>query len=116
MTHSSAAAAVLRRAAALIDDLGWCQRTNAQAANGKTVLSDDPDAARWCAYGAIRRVAAGPESSPRAVVEACHVLAQFIDPEATSTADITTWNDDDARTKAEVVAALRDAANAAEQR
>jgi hypothetical protein len=88
---------------------GWCQRTVARDAKGRSVLPADPAAASWSAAGAIMRAAARePAVQPFAV--AMDELAAVID------AGPQTWNDAADRSAEDVVRALSDAVDSLERR
>lgn len=96
---------VLNRAADLLEEFGWCQQ--AEARNYKGVGGDalDPDVARFCIYGALRR--AGIDlGAPRYFGWDCWDAMGLEGAPGP-------WNDEPGRTKAEVVAALRSAAEKA---
>lgn len=75
----------------------WCQGTSALDANGEEVDPLEEVACRWCAIGAMRRCG--------------RIDMVFDDREALRAvigrSSIVGWNDDPARTQAEVVDALR---------
>ena len=55
-TETKRASDVLREARALIaDEQRWCKHAEARNADGGGVEFDHPDAARWCAIGAVWR-------------------------------------------------------------
>jgi hypothetical protein len=101
--------AVLRAAADLIEPEGrWTQEVQARDASGEECGVLDDDAVCWCIYGALWHFGIpvyGPEAD---AVET--PLIQVIGADQ----GIDQWNDVDGRTQAEVVAALRKAADLAE--
>lgn len=98
---------VLRQAADLIERTGWCQGVSAMNDSLIPVPVDDPSACRFCAIGAIRHVGATRGCYIESV-DAVHALALVIDDDY-----IGLWNDAPARTKEEVIATLRRAAETA---
>jgi hypothetical protein len=100
------ASEVLERAAALIEPEGaWTQRAYARNALGKVVSSDDADAVCWCAFGAVNRVRRPHHVAP----------SGFLDDlfERANGSAFEKLNDTRGRTQAEVIAALRKAAELA---
>ena len=100
---------VLLLAADRIESLGWCQHNYGVGENGNARrpgglldanLNQSP-IRETCPIGAIRAV----ESDKQKGDEAKAVLSAFL-----GVKNIADWNDDPARTKAEVVAAMRKAA------
>ena len=49
---------LLRKAAEIVADEGWCIGSMAKDASGETVPADDPTAVAWCAGGALEVAAA----------------------------------------------------------
>lgn len=95
---------VLLKAAELVER-GWCQGTGAKNGAGREVSTTGRAAVCWCAEGALGRAAHGCEdhdfyAAKNALLRALPSLVLSI-PE---------WNDAPGRTQAEVVAALRAAA------
>ena len=100
---------VLLKAAALVER-GWCQGAFAVTSNGVHTNPIDPDATCFCPLGAIRRACAPlfPQSyNDRTVHAVGTMLHTFI-----RASSIPAWNDAPGRTQAEVVAALKAAAEA----
>lgn len=98
---------VLAKAADLIEPEGaWTQGKFAREASGLAQDPKSPKAICWCARGAIIR-SGGLESAPlrylRSVVPSCDRSGE----------PVAVWNDAPERTQAEVVKALRDAADLA---
>lgn len=87
----SAIADILRRAADIIEENGWIQGT----------LVDDETGA-VCAIGAIQQ--ACRQIDTPTYWSARNALGQYVDD------GVSIWNDDEDRTKEEVLAALREAA------
>ena len=79
---------------------GWCQGAFAANARGEAVGVEDDDACRFCALGAIDRVAYSSNESRLA----SDCLERVIGCEAAG------WNDHEERTKEEVLAAFDAAA------
>lgn len=100
---------VLLKAAALVER-GWTQHEMARDRVGNKVSPISDTAVCWCALGAAKRVADGhthPYSHARDALYA-HLFAH---PDSGDGPDpVTTWNDAPGRTQAEVVAALKAAA------
>lgn len=90
-------AEVFTRAAGLVRE-GWCQGAYARSRTGATVAVGDPAACQWCLQGALAR--AGTIQRRRQDISEARVLVN----EAVGRA--TDWNDDPARTQAEVAALL----------
>jgi len=98
-------AEVLTRAADLIEPEGaWLQGEMAEDADGFEVSAGEPTAVCWCIAGAIRRVSS---ANPGLYGLARNLLLDHIGE------SLVTWNDAPERTQAEVVAALRAAAEKA---
>lgn len=94
---------ILNKAADLIEPEGaWTQGTWARTANGSDDAAIGEDVC-WCAYGAIRRASEFVNDLSDECVEKVRQLV----------GDVITWNDAPERTQAEVVAALRAAAQKA---
>jgi len=112
LIERKAVADILAAAAALIEPEGrW---TQGAASKSKTGLPDDDnrirrDAVCWCAWGAILKASGETRivgASERAKAAGLHV-------DLLVGTDVTVWNDRPERTQAEVVAALRAAAEKA---
>jgi hypothetical protein len=93
---------VLRRAADLLEEFGWCQMDEARAGD-EPVSVNDSRVDRFCIGGAVRRAlieltAAEHDNHPY------DYIGQVWD------GNIVDWNDAPGRTKSEVVARLREAA------
>ena len=103
---------ILNKAAELVEK-GWCQDTEARDARGTEVPWDHDSATKFCASGAIRKVAnEGHEgyvniTGPRSVLEESLVPH---DRKSMSYCSIPAWNDCPDQTQEEVVRALRKAA------
>jgi len=93
---------ILLRAAELVER-GWCQEAYARDAKGREVASSDPVACCYCPVGAIRAAAGIYGKS-----EALKALRDLLDRSAVA------WNDAPGRMQAEVVEALRRAAEGVE--
>lgn len=92
-------AEVLRKAADVIRERGWCRRQYVDADNSV------------CVYGALNLAAGhGPsfEGDDPSVDIAARTLTRLLDN------DLVSWNDSEACTADEVVAALKEAAELAE--
>jgi hypothetical protein len=100
--------AVLRAAADLIEPEGrWVQGFWATTKRGRAIGYEEANAACWCAVGALMRVS---RSAPLDLwYPTRDALERVIDHQS-----IPGWNDAPDRTQAEVVAALRRAADLAE--
>jgi hypothetical protein len=108
-------AQALLTGAALLVDQGWSQHADARDANGSPIEPWNADARSWSLLGALvtglEQVAAS-EGEPVAVqqlAQACMLLASTLDVDS-----LERWNDDAARTKADVSAALAHAVHSAE--
>lgn len=94
---------VLLKAAEMVER-GWCQGMGARNAAGREVRPTSRAAVCWCAHGAILR------SAKDGVGWLCmEHLARAI---GIAPCDVTGWNDAPKRTQAEVVSALKAAAEA----
>lgn len=108
---SAAVAEVLRKARALIaDENAWIRNNLAVNHEGAVVLSADSDACKWCALGAIDKVA-NFLHSPGFEARDAMIRAAGVDPEDDGLGD---WNDAPERTHAEVLAAFDRAIEAEE--
>lgn len=100
---------VLLKAAVLVER-GWCRGEMARDARGNKVSPISDAAVCWCALGAAKSAADGrihPYTHARDALHA-HLFSQ---PDSGDGPDpVTVWNDAPDRTQAEVVAALRAAA------
>lgn len=97
---------ILSRAADILDQPNaWTQDSLAKDSEGAYLnTATSPNACQWCALGAMLKA-----SNNTDINAAANKLKQVIgmgDPFYS----ISSWNDDPARTQAEVVAALREAA------
>jgi hypothetical protein len=107
MNHTDTARETLLKAAELVD-IHWCQKAWAIDAEDKPCPSMSPAARRFCAAGAIRRVAPDQATERRAIAIAEeHIDRVFI--------ALENWNDAPGRTAAEVAALLRHAAQAIQE-
>lgn len=104
---------VLLKAAELVER-GWCQGHGATDKSGNTVDRDADDAACFCALGAISRATQGTKQSVRNDLfwDARARLGDVVDQAGFM--GVAPWNDAPGRTQAEVVQALRQAAEACE--
>ena len=101
------AAEILDSAADLLSEEGrWCQGAAALTKEGRFCRPEDPEAASWCALGAIRRVSDVDIFDP----VPANALAFLRDQ---TSFYLPSWNDVPERTREEVVAALRRAAERA---
>lgn len=105
-------AAVLRAAADLIEPEGaWTQGVFARDATGKQTSALSAEATCWCTWGAVAHVCGRTRYSWSPEFRALlKVLRLPIDDPGR----VALWNDATGRTQAEVVAALRKAADLAE--
>ena len=90
---------VLHRAADLLEEFGWCQGHFAKTVDGRAVSAHSHDAVLFCAVGALAKAA-------RDLSAAAGETNFGLDT------DLSAWNDERGRTKAEVVSRLRAAAEA----
>ena len=109
-----AARAVLRLAAARIEDGGWTAHADARDANGNEAGVRDPRAVVWSAWGAIRADSgfgeAGAVLAHAAAVQLCEIVGLGSSPPRHAARCVVGWEDHTNLTEAEVVAALRAAA------
>lgn len=105
MTRHDRISNVLREAANICAR-GWVKGAFACKANGEACRVRDPEAVKWCALGAIRRASAKQHAIAN---EACTIFARCLH------AFPCTWNDAPRRTQAQVVRALRSAAQSAKR-
>ena len=125
-------AARLLDTAALFIVRGWCRFNMARNERGDDVQATDAAACRWCASGALtaaqaqlrltcasiyggmvwdaKREPLGQSASSRARGALAEHLKQHHTEPGRFTPGLTQWNDDGARTKAQVIFAFRDAA------
>lgn len=104
---SAVVAQVLERAAELCER-GWCQIVYARKAGGEGVSAVSRDAVSWCPVGAIAAVVTAARHSHEVRFAAIERLSDAI-----GSWHIPYWNDTPGRTQAEVVDALRRAAELA---
>lgn len=90
---------VLIEARRLIAEKGWTQRDFAGLGYDDPCSYDNPRATCFCADGAIRRAALSHPDDVR------HNARDFLE-QAADTLNIWDWNDDESRTKDEVLAAF----------
>ena len=109
-----AARAVLRLAAARIEDGGWTAHADARDANGNGTGARDPRAVVWSAWGAIGADSgfgeAGAVLAHAAALQLCEVIGLGSSPPRHAARCVVGWEDHTNLTGAEVVAALRAAA------
>jgi hypothetical protein len=100
---------VLDKAADLIEPEGaWTQGHGARTAAGRPTGPTDEDAQCWCLFGAICRIDGNDADEAD--------ISRFVQRALRTDGDISRmfdWNDSDDRTQAEVVSALRKAAELA---
>ena len=89
---------VLFRAADRVQFEGWTQYTYARDPLTTPVRVDDPDAALWCAQGALKSVACSSRQSSNAI----DALRDYL-----GVPSIMLWNDMSHRTAGEVADAMR---------
>ena len=84
---------------------GWCQGAEARDSRGQAIPAVSPDATAWSLLGALQAITAGDRTTElQDVGDAVAALAELIlDP------SLANWNDSEARTKLEVLSALKDA-------
>ena len=113
MVNHKAVAAVLQRAADLVD-IGWTQHASARDIAGCAVASNSPDACAFCALGAIKL--AGEKHSLH-IQNAKQQLRRYLIAQGVEKLfnenyfSLVTWNDHDGQTAEQVAAALRAAAD-----
>lgn len=95
---------LLHNARALVEQ-GWCQGAEARDANGRAIDVGAADAASWSLLGALQATAVADSSTDlQGIGDAVAALAELIlDP------SLANWNDSEARTKLEVLSALKGA-------
>lgn len=99
---------VLNRAGDLVEE-GWCRLHLAENEVGLATNHYSPEAVRFCPVGAVDVATFGTSLAFHR--EALEALAASVG--LPGIGEIAPWNDDPARTQAEVVAAFRAAAEAA---
>lgn len=82
----------------IADEKSWTKGTLARDAFGQEISADDPKACKFCAVGAIERATCDLDAVGQ--LYAVRVLRDTLG----LTTNIPEWNDDDARTHAEVLA------------
>jgi hypothetical protein len=87
---------VLTNARALVQR-GWCKAALARGPDGSKTSWNDPAAVAWCAVGAVQRVSECTHWGP-----ALTLLARA----ANTRTPVPIWNDEDHRTKKQVLAAF----------
>ena len=101
-------AELLDEAGSLIER-GWCQCRYGEDADGNMVPAESNSAVRWCATGAIERVAMRrSRATGEGYYRLWEVLTKALDAHLGEFR--TCWNDRYDRTQAEVVSAFRNAA------
>lgn len=104
------AAEILLKAAEFLTDERWTQGDLSRDAQGNEVYHDSPDACRWCANGALRKVTDDDEQ------EYSEAEAYLLDVvQAAGFGAVEDWNDAQGRTAAQVRAMLRKAAKVMER-
>lgn len=91
--------------AGVLVERGWCQGTEARDASGRATDVFSDDAAAWSLLGALQATTVSdPSTELQDIGDAVAALAELIlDP------SLANWNDSEARTKLEVLSALKDA-------
>jgi len=79
---------------------GWCQDHNAEDIHGNTRAWSDRHAASFCVVGALYRAGRDVRGGYDMDIEAYNVMSDVIGP------SLSSWNDDEARRKDEVIAAV----------
>jgi hypothetical protein len=92
---------VLHRAADLLEEFGWTQNSEARTADGRCVKAYNHDAVAFCAGGAVDRACFDLAIPEWTYEEIADLIGQ----------GYADWNDDPRRTKAQVVARLREVAD-----
>lgn len=107
---------ILYRARTVIDLVGWCQHASAQDKNNLSVSPLSPQAASYCAIGALFKVTnkCALENDNYALKEAKQALIAAL-PATYDLVSIADYNDADCRTKDEILA-LFDAAILAQEK
>ena len=78
---------------------GWTQHANARDNEQRPVSALDPNACKWCLYGAIMRACDGRIADVRDIID----YLKTVDPKIY---DIVVWNDASSRTREDVLALL----------
>jgi len=103
--QTTTASDVLRKAADLIEPEGaWTQSSFARSRTKRRVGPLSPKATCWCVMGALLK--ASSDGDDEALDQAGELLTAIVPADS-----IVEWNDAPSRTQAEVVAALRAAAD-----
>lgn len=100
----------LDRAADVLEQNEWIQGRFARDIDGDVVDSGSRKAVKFCVLGAIFHVSGHGRYASKSVHARFHALADQLESHLKH--PVISWNDDPARTKEEVVAALRGAAAA----
>ncbi len=108
---STEIANILERAAELIETKGWTQGSYVRYGNGEEVGDTDYDAECFCISGALSH--ASKKKDFDMMCKAYYFLTDIICKTRNSTKCLEKWNDDPARTKEEVIAFLKSAAELA---
>lgn len=113
-------AQILRGAADLLDNGGWCQEAFAKARNGRSVKPTHPGACKFCALGSLERAWADTGLTSDNMYAATRAIAEDIHPEpllipGSGSAILVSWNDSPDRTGAEVAAQFRATADRLEK-
>lgn len=107
---------VLRAAANLIEERGWTQGASAKSKTGRIVLVKSRSAACFCSSGAIERAArTGNEERSALLSLGATILASNVPKYIHRTLRVVAWNDEDGRTKAQVLEMIERAARNSEK-
>lgn len=107
-TTDPTVAEVLERAADLLEEYDWCQGEFAKDSDGCAVVWESDKAQSFCALGVAYRAWSDLGQPHFPLVTS---MQGYLDVR-----DVTAWNDEPGRTKAEVIAKLREAATLARRR
>ncbi len=115
---SSKEAEILRSAADLIEERGWCTKCCAKDSSGHSVDYASPQATRWCVVGSVKLVvnqerwpsstALSMEFSSQTVLKRFSDYLRLVRQEREDNPSV--WNDTVAKDKRRVVRTLRKAA------
>ena len=97
------------------DESKWCQKSFAVDVHGRGICVGDPQAVAWCLDGALLRCYAEAHNRDRSDTRYSSVYRQVADalqwggrtPAIHPSIVVSVWNDDPARTYAEVVGLLK---------
>lgn len=90
---------VLKRMRWLLTNKGWTQKSYAKTANGRTIGAEQPNAARFCLYGAALRAQQDIKCAGSVRMDA-EQLVRLCVPEGF---DVISFNDSPRRQKSEIL-------------